>query len=320
MKKFLLIAVALLVGSAAFAQNDLGSTDDLGRISLNAMIAPNCQIPANSQKMMLNKLNQIATKNGIGGLGTNTRFVITANAIEVGKEVTPTAPPMVALVIEPTLYIGDIETGNLFASVAIGSMKSAGQTEDKAWMQCIKNIKPDSPQIQKFVEQGKTRIIEYYNSQIDFMLSKAESLASADDYDGAICLLMEVPEVCKDAYMKAMAKCGDIYQQKIDKESAIALQKAKNAWNANQSWDGAMDAAYWLDQVDPYSSSANAANTLGNAIAKRIKEVDKREWDFKVKCHNDNVSLEKARINAAAEIGKARAKQQITYYNNVRWW
>lgn len=316
----MLIAAALLMGSAAFAQNEQGSADDLARISLRAMIAPNSEIPENSYKMMTNKLNQIVTKNGMGSMGTGTRFVITANVVEIDRQITETAPPMTALVLQPTLYIGDIETGNLFSSVTLSNVKSAGTTPDKAYMTALKNIRVDSPEIQAFVEKGKVRIIEYYNSQIDFIIKNAEALASQDLYDDAICALLEVPEVCKDAYMKAMDKVGAIYQQKIDKEGAKLLAAAKNAWNANQSWDGAQEAAYYLNQIDPNCSSAAAAEALGNQIAKRIKEVDKREWDFMVKQHNDNVSLEKARIDAAKQIGIARAKQPVNYYNKINWW
>lgn len=320
MKKYILIAAALLFGASAFAQNEQGSTDDLGRISLTAMVASNSNLPEMTHKMMINKLNQITTKNGLGGIGLSTRFIITANVVEIDRQVTETAPPMTALVLQPTLYIGDIETGNLFASVTLGNVKSAGTTPDKAFMAALKNIKTDSPEIQAFVVKGKTRIIEYYNSQIDFIIKKAETLASEDQFDEAIVELLQVPEVCKDAYMKAMDKVGAIYQQKIDKEGAKLLAAAKNAWNANQSWDGAQEAAYYLNQIDPNSSSAAGAEALANQIAKRIKEVDKREWDFMVKQHNDSVSLEKARIDAAKQIGIAKAKQPVNYYNKINWW
>lgn len=320
MKKLLLIAAALLAGAAAFAQNTAGSTDDIGRISLRAMVAPNSNIPENSHKLVVNKLNQIATLNGIAGMGLNTRFIITANIITIDSEVTPTAPPMTALVLSPTLYIGDIETGNLFASVTLNNIKSAGATADKAYMSALRNLKPNSPEIQAFIEQGKTRIIEYYNSQIDFLIKQAETLAASSQFDDAICILLEVPDVCKDAYMKAMDKVGEIYQQKIDKESAQALAAAKNAWNANQSWDGAQEAAYYLNMVDPYSSSAKAAEALGTQIAKRIREVDKREWDFEVKKLDAQISIEKARIEASKAIGIARAKQPVNYYQKVGWW
>jgi len=42
---------------------------------------------------------------------------------------------------------------------------------------------------------------------------------------------------------------------------------------------------------------------LSNEIGEKIKELDKRDWDFKMKVHNDDVATEKQRINAYRDVG-----------------
>jgi hypothetical protein len=59
---------------------------------------------------------------------------------------------------------------------------------------------------------------------------------------------------------------------------------------------------------------------LTNNIQKRVLEVDKREWNIH---YESTIGLEKDRIQAIKEIGKAFGEgqpQNINSNNNIRWW
>lgn len=291
---FLLSALLPAVDSAA--QNSLGKADDVGRICLNSVIASNSSIPQGAGKMMTNKLNQIAAKNGVGGSALNPRFVITANVVELAQEVVPSAPPMVALELETTLYIGDAVSGTLYSTYSYGTRKCVGETADKAYLSGLKKLPVDSPALRSFVEEGKNKIVEYYNSQIDFIISEAESLASQNRYDESISLLMQVPEVCKDAYTKAMAKASAVFQKKVDDEGAALLTKAKAAWKASATEEGAAEAAKFLGEISPAAACAGEANAFADSIAKHFKDLNDREWNFKMKQYNDALEQENRRM------------------------
>ena len=194
--------------------------------------------------------------------------------------------------------------------------------ETKAYMQAVKMLRADTPAVKQFIETGKTRIIEWYNTQIDFLISEANALAGQDKYDEAIALLFTVPTVCKDAFDKAMRAAEQIFQQKIDIEGAQLLNMATHVWNANQHWSGANEAAGYLSQIHPLSSAVPGAMALSENIAKRVKELDNREWNFEMKKFDAHVSLESQRISAMAEVGKAMAKRPVNYYNmnSFGWW
>lgn len=307
---------------AATAQNNESKMDDRGRIALTPVIFENSYIPAAASNVVLNKLTQIVTRNGLAGDSYDPRFVITANIVEISHESTATAPVMQALVLSPTLYIGDAATGTLYATCALKQIKGAGTNETKAYMQAVKMIKADDPAIQRFIETGKTRIIEWYNTQIDFLISEANGLAGQDRYDDAIALLFTVPTVCKDAFDKAMQAGARIFQQKIDVEGAALLNKATHIWNAHQNWDGANEAATYLSQIHPLSSAVAGGMQLSKNIAARVKELDGREWGFTMRQFEAGVNLEAKRIDAMAEVGKAMAKRPVNYYNMNRfgWW
>ena len=323
MKKiFAAIFISALACISAGAQNNLGKMDDSGRIALTPVILPESTIPPAAANVVLNKLTQIVTRNGLAGSCFDPRFIITANMVEIDHYVTATTPPMQAYSFSPTLYIGDAATGTLYATCPLGTIKGAGSNDTQAIMQAVKGLRTNSPELQAFIETGKTRIIEWYNTQIDFLISEANSLAGQDKFDEAIALLYTVPSVCKAAFDKAMRAAEQIFQQKIDIEGAQLLNMATHAWNANQSWAGANEAATYLSQIHPLSSVIPQAMDLSSTIAKRVKELDSREWNFAMKQFDASVSLESKRIAAMAEVGKAMAKRPVNYYNmnSFGWW
>lgn len=333
MKKYLTIFLFLSFwGQTSYSQNTLQASNDLGRIALTPIIVSRANIPSYAATIVKNKLTQVITQNGLGGVSYDQRFIITANIVETSREITNTAPPMFALELSTTLYVGDIVTGNLYSSCLLPVVNGVGTNEAKAYMSAIRAINMQKPEVNDIITKGKEKIIEYYNSQIDFIIANAMALAKKEEYDNAMSALFTVPNVCKDAYLKAMNAVTEIYQNKIDNEGNVLLNTAKQVWNSEQSYSGATKAAAYLSKVHPLSSSFTGACELSETIAKHIKEIDKRDWDFKMKQYEDeqkilNKEIDNAHsekillINASKEIGVARSNQPTTYnYNHITWW
>ena len=321
MKKILL-SLLMIIGYNAYSQNALGKSDDAARITLAAYVPQQIdKMPDAARSILANKLNQIVTQNGMGGAANNERFIITANVNVISKDLTATAPPMTALVLEVTLYIGDGFVGTKFSSTSI-SVKGVGESETKAYISALKGISPTNSNIQSFVGNGKSKIIEYYNSKCDFIIKEAQTLVSQNNFEEAIFKLTSVPEVCKECYDKCMDAVGPIYQKQIDRECKSKLMDANTAWNASQDSYGADTAGGILAQIDPNASCYKEALALSNKIAQRIKEIDQRDWKLQLKEQQDNVDIQKATIKAIRDIGVAYGNGQpktVTY--NVRgWW
>jgi hypothetical protein len=304
------------------AQNNLGNADDVGRISLVTIVPDQVDGLTPSAKSNLeNKLNQIASNNGLGGWSLNNRFILTANVAVLSKEITSSLPTMHVYTLEITFFVGDGIDGTLFASSSV-SLKGVGETETKAYISALKAIKPDDPKISAFLDKGKKKILEYYNGRCDFILKEAEMLASKNDFEAAIAKLIDVPEVCKGCYDKAMNAVAPIFQKQIDRQCKIDILEATNAWNSSQDAVGAEKASEHLSRIEPNSSCYNDAKLLSDKISKRILDLDKREWNFKLKQQQDDIDIQKATIKAARDIGVAYGKNQprnITY-NYRSWW
>ena len=299
-------------------------TSDAGRIILNTVVPKQIEGLTESAKAnLVNKLSQIATKNGMGGSALNPRFVLAANVVVLTKDITPTAPPMHAYTIEVTLFIGDGIEGTKFASTSV-TLKGVGETETKAYMMALKNLKVDDAKYQDFIETGKRRIVEYYTAKCDFIIKEAEQLASRAEFDAAIAKLVAVPEVCKECFDKAMAAVGPIYQQQIDRTCKLNLSNATSVWNAGQNQDAASKAGKLLSVIDPNSSCYKDAVALSDKIAKRVLELDNRQWDFEMRQYDNQISIEMATIQAARDIGVAYGESQpqnVTYnYDAWGWW
>ena len=321
--KNLIFYTFCLIGINAFAQNEKGSANDVARITLATYVPEGIdKMPDAARSILANKLNQIITQNGMGGSAFNERFIITANVNVINKDLTPTAPPMTAFVLEVTLYIGDGIEGTKFSSTSI-SVKGVGENETKAYISALKRISPSNASIQNFVENGKSKIIEYYNSKCDFIIKEAQMLVSQDQYDEAIFKFTSVPEVCKDCYDKCMDAVGPIYQKQIDKECKSKLMEATTAWNSSQDSYGADSAGRILSQIDSNAACYKDALALSNEIAQRVKEIDQRDWKFQLKQQQDHVDVEKETIKAATAIGVAYGNGQKTnnmVYNVRGWW
>jgi len=252
------ISITAICITNVFTQNTAGKVDDLGRIVLNTYVSDQVEgLPSSAKRMLENKLSQIAAKNGMGGSRLVQRFIITPNVTVLTKDLTTTAPPMTALTLEFTLYIGDGIEGTKFASTSI-ELKGVGKNETKAYIAAIKRINPANPTIQNFVSQGKNKIIEYYNSRCDFIIKDAKSKAERKEFDDAIAMLLSVPEVCKECFNKCHDETINIYKMKLENECLENIQKSKVAI-ANNNWD---EAANSLSGILPDVSCYNNAQIM----------------------------------------------------------
>lgn len=318
-KLFALVLSQFVFLSVCVAQNMLGSADDAARIAISAYVDPDLGFNREVSKQLLNKMNTILTKQGIAGT-KNQRFIITANADVVSEDIVVTTKEMYQYQLEMHFVVGDGIEGTKFAS-ASQVVQGLGETKAAAYLQAIRKIKPSDPIFQTLISDAKTKIIEYYNSKCDFIISGAKALAQKQEYDAAIYKLMSVPDVCKDCYDKCLAAVTPIYQSKVDDDGTRLLAEAKAAWAAGQDANAGEAAGAILAQINPSSKAYAEASKLSNAIAKRVKELDQREWDYMLKQQQDEVDIQKANIKAMRDIGVAYGEnQQPVTYNIRTWW
>lgn len=336
MKHFLL---AILIG-AYFPV--MAQSDDLGRIALNSYVSNNLKIPAEAKAILENKLSMIATQYAMGSSSYQPRFVITANVGLFTKDVVAGPPAMIAQTINITLYIGDGIENLAYTSINM-TVKGVGTNENKAFIDGFKNIPTKNFQLEKFMQEGKQKIIEYYTAKCTIIEEKAASLAAQSKYEEAIYELASIPDVCKDCYTRSRKIMATYFKQKIDAECNQKLTRAKGAWASNQSSSGAQSASNILLSIHPAAACIPQVNEMLKNMTDKIAADDRAAWELKVKQYNDQVARENQMIQYARqdadreyELSKIRAEnyKQIAIevarnlpktittnnYTRINWW
>jgi predicted Rdx family selenoprotein len=300
MKKIITLLISVIIGITSYAQVNL---DDFGRISLNTYLAENLSISLDAQKLLITKLDQITSSNGIGGNGLNPRFIITANVNIVSKDIIPGPPQMIAQNIDITFFVGDAISKTSFSNITI-SLKGVGINENKALIEAFKSINPKNKNLATFLEEGKSKILNYYNTQCDFIIKDAKVLTKLQKYDEAIYQLTLVPEVCKNCYFKCLDTLSHIYQEKIDADCKVKFNQAKAAWASSQNQNGAEKAGEILSTINPLASCQSDISAYYRMIDAKLKADEKERWQFKLKQYSDRIAAKKEQVRIAEEKGK----------------
>lgn len=254
MKKILTSIIVACLGFCYACAQEPQIMDDAARIALSIYMSPSSSLPNKARAMMTDKLQKIVTKSGLGAT-TNGRFIITANVRELNLEKSETAPVIYIYNLEVNMYMGDGIDGTLFSNCSV-EVSGAGDSSEKAYMAAIKKLKVSDPQYQLFIDEGKRRIVEYYNTQCDFIMKEAMSMADRKEFDEAIYHLLSVPSVCKECYDKVQDASVQIYKRKIENDCQLNLSQAKAAIAAND-WDGAIGfLALYTPDLDCYPEVA----------------------------------------------------------------
>lgn len=300
MKKIITILSLTIVAITSNAQVKL---DDFGRIVLNTYLPDNIAIPTEAKNLLITKLNQITSNNGMGGSQSNPRFIITANVNIGTKDIIAGPPQMIAQNIEITIFVGDAVTNTIFSNTTL-SLKGVGTNENKAFIEAFKTINPKNKEVLAFLEEGKTKIINYYSTNCDFIIKDAQTLVKQEKYDEAIYQLSLVPDVCKDCYFKCLDTLTQIYQQKIDADCKVKFNEAKVTWTAAQTPNGAEKAGDILSTINPMANCQTDVNAFIKTIDAKLKADEKTRWQFKMKQYADKIAMQKEQVRIAEEKGK----------------
>ena len=183
--------------------------------------------PEGAKAMMENKLTQLLTRNGIAGMDYLGQFVLTVTTTPLDKDIIAGPPAKISEKMEMNLYIVDAYAKTIFSSTSF-SVRGLGETENKCYLNAISRMPLQSPQIAQFIQEGKEKIIGYYDHEGEALIKKAQFLAKQKKYDEALFWVALIPQQSKH-YDAALAAGQQIYQQYINNECNVNLAAARQA-------------------------------------------------------------------------------------------
>ena len=303
--------------NTAFSQ----SVDDIGKISLMSYLPDNTKnLPSNARELLLSKLNQISTQNGLGADGINKRFILTATINPITKDIISGPPQQVAQNIEITLLIGDAMEGEKFETLTF-SLKGVGVNEDKATIDAIVKIKPSADNITSFITKGKKKILEYYKNNCNSIKQQAEALASQNKHNEAISLLMDVPDVVGDCYSSCLKLATTIFNQQQEATCKQLLLETQNTWATQQDLTTAVNISTKLALVNQQAQCSREVSSFITTIKNKLLADEKAKLEQELKRYEDEKTFKQEELKAMKEIALEYIKNQpktITY-NNIYW-
>lgn len=261
--------------------------------------------PFGAKDLVESKLTQLLTRNGIAGMDYLGQFVLTVTATPLDKDVIPGPPAKIAEKMDLNLYIVDAYARTIFSATSM-TVRGLGETENKCYMNAISRMPLQSEQVSKFIQEGKQKILDYYNHEAPLLIKRANQLAKQRNYEEALNLVALIPQQCVH-YDAALEVSQDIYQQYLNYECNANLAAAKAAWAAEQNKEAAEKAGEYLAQILPDAGCYDEAQKLYKEIRDKILE----DWKFqKQLVHKDSVILESQRIEAMRQVGVAYGSHQ----------
>lgn len=313
MKRVLNTIVVLLLSISALAQ----TLDDVGRLSINVQRPQNTSIPTEAMDMLVDKMHQIITTAGIGDNAFNPRFALSATVSVVKKDIIADSPSRISQTVEVAFYVRDVIDGKEYGNTTISSV-GVGINENKAFVMAFSNIKAGNPRLQQMIQSSKELIVAYYRTNIDHIIAKAYTLTKQGDYDNALYMIAQVPNVCAECTDKCQKATIDIYQQKIDARSEELLQQAQAAWNTQPDAEGAVKAAQFLSQINILAVCQPQATTLMEEMKAKVLDDERKAWEFEMQQYADAQAREQRDFEFRVRKYEEReAKEQARYEEDL---
>lgn len=277
--------------------------NDFTRLQLDVLIPEeDVELSGGALNLFRTRINAILTNNGLGGDNPRPRFIVFPVVTVIGKEIAPTNPPMQVIDYDVSMFLGDFETKTNFSTINL-SIKGVGRNDQKAMINAIQNIRVRDARFEDFLDEGKQKVVAFYNTQCDFIIREAQAKVAQNQYEEAIADLMMVPNVSTDCFNRTMDLIPDIYAQYIDFNCEELLLQAKAQFaNLNNR-----EALQTLSQVVPGAACYEDVLALVDEISLTAEE--QREWEFMVEQYRDSFTLRKMSIEASIDIAEARARQ-----------
>lgn len=302
-----LIFVCISFSIKVFAQTDNG----VGKIALSVVMPDNVEgLSIGNLSKLENKITQVLTTKGLASTGFNNNFVIYPKFLIYESTVVESGlQDLTVSECELSLFIKQVDTNVIFSSVS-KPLKGSGNNKQIAITNAISKINVNDQDFQKFVDSGKGKIITYYEMNCLDIISRADGFIKLQDFEQAIGLLMTVPEEV-NCFLQIKEKSIEAYLAYQKQKCSESLQIAKTQLASNDF----SSSLSTLSRIDPSTPCYNESQKLISEASGKFDEEQKRQWTLINKIYDDNIALEKLRIDAVKEIASSYYKSQPTTIN-----
>lgn len=306
-RKNILTAMCLLAAASAYAQDCIMPIS----IQLDEEFS---NVPSAASSVLYQSLNRVATENGLTTDAPTTPFVLTAHCDVLDKSNLPGPPIQTVYNLGITFYMADTYTQKKFGTAYV-TLDGVGTGEVKSYINTFRRINASNGEITSLINRGKKNMMNYYDTQYPNIIKEAKRLASLQNYEEALTMVLSIP-VCSKGGDEASKYGLQLYTKYLDRMNLFLLNRAKALWAAGQDQQTAYDVCAMLAQIDPDAACYAEAGKL----MKEVKSQVRSDIDFEMReKYHDQIQLEKDRISAARAVGVAWGNGQKPTTTNLMW-
>lgn len=188
---------------------------------------PKDEITLQVSELAETKMIQIACQNGISGLGTTPVFVLAMTMTPVNKGITSTIPEKKTGTYAINVYVGNVITKDIYASMS-SQIMGVGDTFEQVAISAVSSIKNTS-EFQDMLKKASARIIHWYDTNIQTFKMQVEKFIAIGDYAQAHALLSSVPESATRCFEYVQMKQGSVLKSLLEQRKADNLARMKDA-------------------------------------------------------------------------------------------
>lgn len=271
------------------------------------------------------KMLEIASQNGISGLGTNPGFVLGAEIAQTGRATTGTAPQKMTVKYDMTFKVMNATTGDVYGTTK-QEVQGVGNSFEEASQNAVKEIK-NTPQLQKMLQTASDRIIRWYNENVQVVKNQVQQAEAEGNFALALALLSSVPEQAKTAFAWASQKQPETLKAMLHKVAADMLGEMEALLaSSGDEFNPAVGAYFSLIPTDcpehataqklyaEYEKKCNARRDALEAKAERdeaaARELEKLKmlYDHEEQLARYEVDKVEAKYQAQAAAAQANSK------------
>ena len=288
-----------------------------------SIVMPKVQgdITEDVSKGMAIKMLQMASQNGMSGLGTNPNFVLGAEISQTGRAATGTAPQKMTVQYELTFKVMNALNGDVYGT-AIQEVQGVGNSFEEANLNAVKEIK-NTPQIQKFLQAASDRILKWYNENLQVIKNQVQKAEGEGNFELALALLNSIPEQ-STSYRYVTEKQDALLKGMLHKRAADMLAEMESVLaSSGDEFNPAVGAYFSLIPTDcpehataqkmyaEYEKKCNARRAALEAKAERdeaaARELEKLQMLYD---HQEVLAQKEVDKVSARYEAEAAAKQK----------
>lgn len=288
---------------------------------LPAHLNSDYNVPEKAETQLRDKMLAALSSAGLATTAENAAVALVPSISILNEQTGAGVQNTVSMSLNYTFSLVGIASGVVFDSYIVEGVQTRGQNKINAVARSFAGVNLNTPAFQAFLSNGQSKIVAYYQRQLQKTLAKAQTNINSKQYDDALAILMEIPEETPGYTTKVLPMVERTYKMYANNLAASLLQQAQAAWAAAPNEEGAERVAEILSEMPVGTTSSAAARQLVKEIEARVKALDQRRWAAMnaalAREHQERMSV----IKAARDVAVAQAKRPIRVVQHVHlWW